>query len=137
MIGVLFFLAIPVGVATALAIPHAENSSKLVPNCLALRTSQSTVVAGSSGVILFSCGGSAALTVVKSDQFRPIFTLPTGYTGLKIVNHAFGANDCNHGPILLSGHPLGLRGPGNFDYCAGYANAPSTGLASFKVTWTK
>jgi len=29
------------------------------------------------------------------------------------------------------------REPGNFDYCAGYANAPSTGLGSFKVAWLK
>src|SRR5207249_3184614 len=50
--------------------------------------------------------------------------------------HAPEATDCNHGPFLVSGHPFEL-GPGSFDYCAGYANAPSTGLASFKVTWSK
>jgi len=138
MIGVLVFLvAIPIGATAVLATSHEKRNSNLVPNCLTLRSSQATVDAGGSGVILFSCGGNAALTVGKSDQFRPFFTLPTGYTGLKIVNHALGANDCNHGPILVSGQRFDLGGPGNFDYCVGYANAPSTGLASFKVTWSK
>jgi hypothetical protein len=138
MIGVLVFLvAIPVGATAVLATSRGENHSKLVPNCLSLRSSQATVAAGGSGVILFSCGGSAALTVGKSDRVRPLFTLPTGYTGLRIVNHALGATDCSHGSDLVSGQPFDLSGPGNFDYCAGYANAPSTGLASFKVAWSK
>jgi hypothetical protein len=88
-------------------------------------------------VILFSCGSGAALTVGKSDQLRPLFTLPTGYTGLKIVNHGLGVTDCKLGPVLVSGQPFDLGGPGDFDYCASYANAPSTGLASFKVAWSK
>ena len=86
---------------------------------------------------MFSCSGSAALTVGESVRFRPFFTLPAGYTDLKIVNHDIGSTDCDDGPVLVSGRPFDLSGPGNFDYCAGYANAPSTGLASFKVTWSK
>ena len=138
MIAVLALLvAIPVGATAVLATSHGQNGSKLVPNCLALRSSQATVTAGGSGVILFTCSGSAAITVGKSDQFRPSFTLPTGYTDLRIVSHALGATTCNNGPILVSGQPFDLNGPGNFDYCAGYANAPSAGLASFKVAWSK
>lgn len=138
MIAVLVFLvAIPVGATAALATSHGQNGSKLVSNCLALRSSEATVIAGGSGLMLFSCAGSAALTVGKSDQFRPIFTLPTGYTGLRIVNHALGATDCNQAPVLVSGRSFDLSGPGDFDYCAAYANAPSTGLASFKVAWSK
>jgi len=137
MIGVLVFLiAIPVG-ATAVLAASGEKRSKLVPNCMTLRASQATIIPGGSGVILFTCGDSPALTVGKSHKFRPFFTLPTGYTGLKIVSHALGATDCNIGPILVSGQRLDLSGPGNFDYCASYANAPSTGLASFEVTWSK
>ena len=132
-----FLVAIPVGATIVLATSHSENHSKLVPNCLTLRSSQATVVAGGSGVILFSCGGNAALTVGKSDRFQPFFTLPTGYTSLRIVNHARGATDCVDGPALVSGQPFDLRGPGNFDYCAGYADATTTGLASFKVAWSK
>lgn len=138
IIGLLVFvIAIPVGATAVLPTFHGKNHSKLVPNCLTLRASQATVIPSGSGVILFTCGDSPALTIGKSDQFRPFFTLPTGYTGLKIVNHALGATDCNHGPVLVSGQPVDLIGPGNFDYCAGYANTPSTGLASFKVTWSK
>jgi hypothetical protein len=138
MIGVMFLIVvIPVGATAVLATSRGQNSSKLVPNCLTLRSSQATVVAGGSGVILFSCGSGAALTVGKSDQLRPFFTLPIGYTGLKIVNHAIGVTDCNQGPVLVSGQPFDLGGPGEFDYCAGYANAPSTGLSSFKVAWSK
>jgi hypothetical protein len=138
MLGVLVFLiAVPVGATVVLATSHGENSSKLVPNCLTLRASQATVIPSGSGVILFTCGDSPALTVGKSHRFLPFFNLPTGYTGLKIVGHALGTTDCNHGPILVSGQPFDLSGPGNFDYCAGYANAPNTGLASFKVTWSK
>jgi hypothetical protein len=129
-------VAIPVG-ATALATSHGQNGSKLVSNCLALRSSQAMVIAGGSGLILFSCGGGPALTVGRSDQFEPSFTLPTGYTDLRIVSHALGATACSQGPMLVSGQPVDLNGPGNFDYCAGYANAPSTGLASFKVAWSK
>jgi hypothetical protein len=137
-----FLVAIPVEAMPVLAKSHGENHSKLVPNCSALRSSQATVVAGGSGGILFSCGGSAALTVGKSVRFRPFFTLPAGYTDLKIVNHDIGNHDigntdCDDGPVLVSGQPFDLSGPGNFDYCAGYASAPSTGLASFKVTWSK
>jgi len=138
MIGMLIVLvAVPVGAITVLAKQHGKNDSGLVSNCLTLRSSQATVAAGGSGAILFSCGSNAALTVGKSDEFRPIFTLPTGYVGLKIVNHALGASDCNHGSTLVSGKPFDLNGPGNFDYCAAYANAPSIGLASFKVAWSK
>jgi hypothetical protein len=138
MVGVLVFLvAIPVETTAVLATSHGENHSKLVPNCSTLRSSQATVDAGGSGVILFSCGNNAALTVGKPGQFRPIFTLPAGYTGLKITNHAGGATDCNDGLILVSGQPIDLGRPGTFDYCAGYANVPSTGLASFKVAWSK
>jgi hypothetical protein len=138
MIGLLVFLvAIPVGATAVLATSNRESHPKLEPNCLTLQSSQATVVAGGSGVILFSCGGNAALTVGKSERFRPFFGLPTGYTGLKIVNHVLGATDCDHGPVLVSGQPFDLSGPGNFDYCADYANAPSTGLASFRVTWSK
>ncbi len=138
MIMVLVFLvAIPVEATAVLATSHGKNHSKLLPNCLALSSSRATVVAGGSGVILFSCGGSAALTVGESVRFRPFFTLPTGYTDLKVVNHDFGTTDCDDGSVLVSGQPFDLSGPGSFDYCAGYANAPSTGLASFKVTWSK
>jgi hypothetical protein len=138
IIAILFFLiAVPVGATAALATSRGENHSKLSPNCLTLRANQGSVIPSGSGVILFTCGDNPALTVGKSDRFRPVFTLPTGYTGLKIVNHALGTTDCNHGLILVSGQRLDLSGPGNFDYCAGYANAPSTGLASFKVTWSK
>jgi hypothetical protein len=137
MIAVLALLvAIPVGATAVLATSHGQNVSKLVPNCLALRSSQSTVTAGGSGVILFTCSGGAAITVGKSDQFRPSFTLPTGYTDLRIVSHALGATACNNGPILVSGQPFDLNGPGNFDYCASYVNAPISGLASFKVAWS-
>jgi len=138
MIGALvFLLAIPVEATVVQATSHGKNNPQLVPNCLTLRSSQATVVAGGSGLILFSCGGSAALTVGKSERFRPFFALPTGYTGLKIVNHALGVTNCDDGSVLVSGQPFDLSGPGSFDYCAGYANVPSTGLASFKVGWSK
>lgn len=137
MIAVLVFLvAIPIGATAVLATSHGQNGSKLVPNCSALRSSQATVTAGGSGVILFTCSGSAAITVGKSDQFRPSFTLPAGYADLRIVSHALGATACNHGPIIVSGQPFDLNGPGNFDYCASYVNAPITGLASFRVAWS-
>lgn len=138
MIAVLILLvAIPAGAMAVLATSHGQSDPKLAPNCLTLRTSQTTVAAGGSGVIMFSCGGSSALSVGKSDHYRPIFTLPAGYTGLKIVNHALGVSDCNHGSTLVSGTAIDLNGPGNFDYCARYTNAPSSGLGSFKVTWSK
>src|SRR5438309_2560540 len=72
MIGALvFLLAIPVEATVVQATSHGKNNPQLVPNCLTLRSSQATVVAGGSGLILFSCGGSAALTVGKSERFRP------------------------------------------------------------------
>jgi hypothetical protein len=138
IIGLLIgIVAIPIGAMSVLAASHGEGNSMLAPNCLSLRSNQPTVVAGGSGVILFSCSGSAAITVGKSDQFRPSFTLPAGYTGLRIVSHALGATACDHCPILVSGQPVDLNGPGSFDYCAGYAEAPTTGLSSFKVAWSK
>src|SRR5437660_1319517 len=115
MIVVLVFLIVlPVGAVSVLATSQREDPSKLVPNCLTLRASQAAVIPGSSGVILFTCGHGPALTVGRSQQFRPVFTLPTGYTGLKMVRHAPDATDCNDGPFLVSGHPLEL-GPGKFD----------------------
>jgi hypothetical protein len=137
IVGLVFLVAIPVGATAVLATSNGQNGSKLVPNCMALRSSQATVTAGSAGVILFTCSGSAAITVGKSHQFRPSFTLPAGYTNLRIVSHALGATACNNGPVLVSGQPFDLNGPGNFDYCAGYANPPISGLASFKVAWSK
>jgi hypothetical protein len=138
MIGVLVFLVlIPVAAIPVLAKSNGDTQSKLAPNCSTLRSGQATVVVGGSGVILFSCGTNAALTVGRSDHFRPSFALPAGYTDLRIVSHALGPTACNHGQILDSGQLLDLNGPGNFDYCADYANAPSSGLASFKVAWSK
>src|SRR5438034_11819146 len=115
-----FLVAIPVEAMPVLAKSHGENHSKLVPNCLALRSSRATVVAGGSGGILRSCGGSAALTVGESVRFRPFFTLPAGYTDVKIENDDIGSTHWDYGSVVVSDHPVDIVERGGCQYCAAY-----------------
>jgi hypothetical protein len=67
----------------------------------------------------------------------PVFTLPTGYTALTIVDQASDGTTCIPGHPLASRVAFDFTQPGSFDYCALYSNAPASGLASFTLTWMK
>jgi len=138
LLSLILVLMIPSGESTQL------DHSILVPNCGTgssnLTANLTQVSPGSSGTIIFSCGpASSAIIVVHPGMALPNFSLPPGYSSLTISPSPI----CASGIKLTSGSRIAFdTGPGtpptgNYNYCASYSNAPETGLASFKVTWSK
>ncbi len=145
-------------VATAAAVTLFTHTfpaitSTSVPNivsgaCTTLTPSQTSVSAGSTGTIRFSCGTSAAITPqpgptctnIECDA-TPTFTLPNGYTGLSLVaphvsgGCTFSLQTMTSGTFFdFATANLGTFG---YDYCASFANAPAGGLATFTVEWNQ
>jgi hypothetical protein len=131
-------------ILTVLASPlangtrHASDDQNrtLTTKCRILRPSTTSVLAGSSGTILFTCGGKAALKVLRNGQATPIFILPRGYRTLAITPHIAGATDCKSGQGLTSGQIFQFTKKATFDYCAAFSNPPSSGLSGFSLVWT-
>ncbi len=129
------------------AIP--ATTPALTSNCTTLTPNVSSVVTGSSGFVEFDCSGSAAFgttpafTLTPPVTVTPQFTLPTEYTALGVFHPADAATltACPTGPplggALTNGQPAFLGSTfTSYDYCTTYSNAPSTGLATFDITWT-
>ncbi len=118
-------------------------------NCTTLVPNVASVGPGSSGAVLFACGSdirnSPALTVTNPATVKPQFTLPTGYTDLVLGNvcciggGGSGAGACTTSSVplisLTTGTPVTIN-PASYDYCADFSTAPSTGLATFDITWS-
>ncbi len=115
----------------------------LLANCgmkaASLVANVSQVVAGSSGTIMFSCGAAgAALTATGPGSVTPQFSLPSSYSSLAIS----ASSACASTVTLTSGSPVefgtgsGMLPVTSYNYCAAFANAPSTGLVSFTITWS-
>ncbi len=102
-----------------------------------LTANPTNVPSGSSGTILFTCSGDAAFIVQKPGLATPHFTLPAGYTALTIVVHVPGVTSCSPRSVLVSGEPFSFDERRGFDYCALYSDAPTTGLVSFTLTWSR
>jgi|SRR5205807_4716968 len=132
-----------VPVAFALESTHRDPQI-LVANCgtgsTTLTANITQVAPGSPGTIMFSCGPTgSAITVRHPGMALPNFSLPPGYSSLTISSSPI----CASGVKLTSGSRIafdtapGTPPTGNYNYCASYSNAPNTGLASFKVTWSR
>jgi hypothetical protein len=124
---------------TFLAIP--ATTAVVKSNCATLTPNFSSVVTGSAGSIVFDCSGTMpfgttpAVNVASPTVITPQFTLPVGYVSLAAVG--LNIRDCtNSQGILTSGSPFNTVA-GAFNYCALFQNVPSTGLATFTVTWTQ
>ena len=138
LLSLILVLMIPSGKSTQL------DHSILVANC---GTGSSTLTAnvtrvspGSSGTIMFSCGpAGSAITVMHPGNALSTFSLSLGYSSLTISSSPI----CASGVKLTSGSRIafdtapGTPPTGNYNYCASYSNAPKTGLASFKIIWSK
>ena len=97
-----------------------------------------TVIAGTSGTILFRCEeNEAAFNVTNTGMATPHFSLPLGYTKLTTVKHSPNANTCSEGTRIVSDTAFTFRTRGGLDYCALYSNVPVSGLASFALTWSR
>lgn len=109
----------------------------LTTTCQTLTLTPDTVVAGSSGVILATCGALPAFTVSSAGFATPTFTLPAGYTGLGLILHLL--EFCGPGGPIASGTPFSFHAAvgAGVDYCATFTNPPAGGLATFQVTWTQ
>ncbi len=141
---ILVLLILTAAVAPALADHRGHRGGEerkghgLTTTCEDLEASPSTVVAGGSGTILFTCPhGSPALAAKKAVRAVPEFSLPAGYTGLSLVPHVSGQTKCTLGAPLVSNAGFGFSARGNFDYCASYSIAPASGLAPFTLEWKK
>lgn len=119
------------------------GSAILVPNCgtgpTSLVPNVSQVATGSTGTIIFSCGAAgSAITVTSAGRVIPQFSLPPSYSSLAIS----ASSTCASAATLTSGSPIvfgtgsGMLPITSYNYCAGFSNVPSTGLASFSITWS-
>ena len=151
-----------VGVAIALnafihyfpgiTVTPAPSASFLTANCgtsaaSPLTASPTSVVAGTGGLIRFSCGAAgAALTVqLTGGTATPTFTLPSGYEAgtLNIVFHdptGCPAQPPNSGiGAISSGTPFTFNAnmvTTQFDYCAYIPTSTGAGAVSgFTVSW--
>ncbi len=124
-------------------VPSSSSFAILTTSChltghfRPLTPGQSSVVAGSSGTILFDCDGDPAFLVMNPGVATPYFSLPQGYTGLTIVAHVAGSSSCRLGSVLVPNHSVDFTKRNSFDYCAAYSSPPGSTLASFTLTWTR
>ena len=115
----------------------AGQPSFLFTVCAILTPRVQTVLPGTSGTILFTCGSNPAFTVNRPGSAIPSFTLPEGYVRLMIVAHSSGSTSCGLGRVLVSGYEVSFSKTGKFDYCASYSDPPESGLLSFQLSWIK
>src|SRR5207249_12111330 len=143
VVGSMLLALVLIPVAFALESTHRDPQI-LVANCgtgpTTLTANTTQVAPGSSGTIMFSCGlAGSAIIVVHPGMALPNFSLPPGYSSLTISSSSI----CSSGVKLTSGSRIafdtksGTPPTGNYNYCAFYSNAPKTGLASFKIIWSK
>jgi hypothetical protein len=83
-----------------------------------------------------------AITVISTGTVAPLFSLPPGYTSLRLSQ--FGVfPPCSGAIALSSGSPLtfgtapGMLPIAGYNYCASYSSAPSSGLQTFTISWTQ
>lgn len=119
-------------------------ASVLVANCgtdsTTLTANMTHVIVGSSGTVMFSCGSeSSAIIVTNAGKVTPQFSLPPGYTSLKISTSLSCASPISLSPgsSLLFGTGTGAFPVGSYNYCASYSNVPSSGLQTFTLTWAQ
>jgi hypothetical protein len=119
-------------------------ASVLVANCgigsSILVANITHVGMGSSGTVMFSCGANgSAITVTNGGTVTPQFSLPPGYTSLKISTSPACASGISLSPgsSLSFGTGAGAFPVASYNYCASFSNAPASGLATFTVTWTQ
>ena len=119
--------------------PAAAPASILTSVCGAVSPAQASVPVGSSGTLLFTCGGtSPAFTAnLAGVSVVPTFALPNEYTVITILQHVSGSVSCTLGTSLVSGTFVFFNSAGDFDYCAGFSNVPAAGLSTFGVTWSE
>jgi hypothetical protein len=123
-------------VTVGLSAPGTFQSAILKTTCATLSAASTSVLAGVSGTILFSCGTNAALIIRQPNKYIPTFELPPGYSSLTIVTHTSGQSSCSPGQTLVSGARFEFNKPGNFDYCALFSSSAAKSLASFTLTWS-
>src|SRR3989441_2184640 len=121
----------------------SASSAILVPNCgtgsTSLVPSVSQVATGPTVTIMSSCvTAGSAITGTNAGSVIPQFSLPSSYSSLEISTRS----TCAAAVALTSGSPVVFgTGPGmlpitNYNYCAGFSNVPSAGLATFPITWS-
>lgn len=123
-----------------------EHSAPNVPaigmetTCASLAANPATVIVGSSGSLLLTCGGAAAFSIVTGSVSTPAFALPNGYASLWVFPHASppapGTSCSTAGMRILSGTAIAWSGNDAWSYCAQYASVPASGLAAFTVSWS-
>jgi len=140
---------------TATVIPPIPSvASGVIFQCSPLLAFPGSVVTGSSGAILVSCGTNGA--VILDGTLTPSFVLPLGYNVTAIVLHPAFGNPCSfrfrsmtvgnvtiptghflNQTLSFSSNPVqGQMLTAVYDYCLGYKNVPANGLAGFNIIWT-
>jgi len=140
---------------TATVIPPIPSvASGVIFQCSPLVAFPGSVVTGSSGAILVSCGNNGA--VILDGTLTPSFVLPLGYNVSAIVLHPAFGNPCSfrfrsltvgnftvptghflNQTLSFSSNPVqGQMLTAVYDYCLGYKNVPVNGLAGFNIVWT-
>jgi hypothetical protein len=139
------------GTAYAVSVLFKQTFPAIPPifatsNCTTLVPTLASVGPGSSGGVVFACGSdiknNPALTVTNPATVTPQLTLPLGYTDLSVGYTGVigaGPSGCTTSSVplipLSTGTPVTIS-PNTYDYCANFSTAPSTGLATFDITWS-
>jgi len=133
----------------AAAILMSTQTSSTIPatnmtaNCLSLTASVLSVPMGSSGIVTHDCGfGVPAFTAAVFSNSTPAFSLAAGFSDLwvypsnQIPGATCGATTATR--QLTSGTPVFWNNNenGGWNYCADYANAPTSGLGSWAISWS-
>lgn len=108
--------------------------------CATLVANVAGVVPGTSGHVIFDCGGSPAFSVVGGGTSTPSFSLGTGYTDLYVfqaTSPPAGAGCAGGSAFQLTSSTLVSWGASNsYSYCLDYASAPSAGLGAWSISWS-
>jgi hypothetical protein len=127
--------------------PPITSGPTLLSGCAPLNGVPTNVPAGTSGGILYTCGMNPnikeALTVggpvTASFTFNPA---PVGFTSIYLIPFAPGQACASTTTSTMqifgtgAGASIAFTAAGKFDYCATFSNAPTSGFATWAITWT-
>lgn len=111
-----------------------ETPAVLATTCTDLTETASSTVSGTSGSVIYTCAGNAALNSAGGPVTPSFPALPTGALSLSFILH--GATTCTDGTVLTSGTSVNFP-VGDYDYCVAYTSYPGLGIGPFSIQWTQ
>lgn len=117
-------------------LPATPAAQTVSTQCLTVQQNPSTTLLGSSGTVFYNCASpSGPIFSATGGSATPSFASPLGLV-LSVVSFVSGASSCSGGTALASGVSISLPA-GGYDYCGTFSSYPSSGFASFTVSWSQ